>query len=49
MLAGFCTEEGPEAWLVGLVDAALEGDTAKARMLAEEATAWVLAWEKRQD
>lgn len=46
MLAGFCTEEGPEEFLKQLFDAVLEGDEAKAEKIRSEAAGWVLEWEK---
>ena len=46
MLSGFCTEEGPEEWLKQIFDAVLDGNESKAKALAEEASAWVLEWEK---
>jgi hypothetical protein len=45
MLSGFHTEEGPEQYTNALFEAVLEGNTAKAIELAEEAAGWVRQWE----
>jgi hypothetical protein len=49
MLAGFGTEEAPEALLVALVEALCEHDDAKADAIAEEAWAWVREWQRGED
>jgi len=46
MLAGFGTEEAPEALLVALVEALCDHDDAKADAVAEQAWTWVAEWQK---
>jgi hypothetical protein len=49
MLSGFCAEEGPEEFLKQIFAAVLEGEAAKAMELAEEASSWVLEWERKME